>query len=141
MLQQDEKKKSFLRRLKFYGFGVVLGLALVYVLLIRGRDFGFWTPQNRVLEKIRKTELLFTNNAECMMQCLNISKGEIRKVIDSLGVVNFDQSNVHTSSCHIYMVEDKDRYEMQFLVESCDSTSTILNVSKTNAEKQSCDCD
>ena len=141
MLQQDEKRKSFYRRLKFYGFGVVLGLALVYALLIRGRDFGFWTPDNRVLDKLRHTELLFTNNAECMMQCLNVSKGEIKKVIDSLGVVNFDKGNVHTSECPIYMIEDKDKYEIEFLVSLCDSTSTILNVAKTNAEKPSCDCD
>src|SRR3972149_467530 len=141
MLEQQEKRKAFLRRLKFYGFGVVLGLALVYVLLLRGRDFGFWTPENRVLEKIRKTELLFTNNAECMMQCLNISRGEIKHIIDSTAIVNFDESNVHTAECPIYLLEDLDKYEVQFLVQSCDSTSTILNITKTGDEKQSCDCD
>lgn len=141
MLDKQEKRKAFLRRLKFYGFGFALGCVLVYVLLIKGRDFGFWTPQNRVLDKIRHTEVLYSSNAECMMQCLNISRAEIKKVIDSTGTVNFDESNVHTSECPIYLLEDPDRMELKLIIQSCDSSSTILDVSKTTGEKQSCDCD
>src|SRR5688572_10120653 len=115
MIDNQEKRKAFFGRLRFYVFGVALGCLLVYVLLFRGRSCTNWTPDNQILGKIRSNELLFTSNAECMMQCLNISRGEVKRIIDSLGVVNMDQSNVHITECPIYAIEDKEKYEVQLL--------------------------
>ncbi|MEW6469762.1 MAG: hypothetical protein AB1458_12600 [Bacteroidota bacterium] len=141
MLSDQEKKKAFYRRLRLYLFGVLLGCVLVYFLLIRNRDLGGWLPGNQIIGKIRSNELLFSSNAECMMQCLGITRGDIKKMIDSTATVNMKQSNVHISDCPIYALEDKDKYELSLLVQSCDSSATVLNVARTTEEKTSCDCD
>jgi hypothetical protein len=134
----ENNKSAFFRRLRLYLIGVGMGCILVYFLLMRGKSFDFWMPGNRVMENIQKSELTYSINAECMMQCMNFSRQEIRKVIDSTGTVNFDESNTK-ASCPIYIIEDKERFDLKLTLSVCDSVANLLFVEKIG-EKQSCDC-
>lgn len=137
MPDKEFEKKAFYRRLRLFGFGVILGCVLVYFLLIRGRNFSFWTPGNRVLEKLRLSEISYTQNAECMLQCLNVSKKEIRILLDSTGTVDFDSSNVH-GKCPIYIVRGKNE-DLTVTISSCDSTANVLDV-RHSSVKDTCRC-
>src|ERR1051326_2270659 len=138
MLEEKKDRSALYRRLRLYGFGVLLGVILSYFLLFRGRDLGFWTPGNRVLEKLRLSEIVYTENAECKLQCLNVSKGEIRKLFDSTEKVDLDSSNVH-GKCPIYIIRGKGDNDLKVTVSTCDSTANILEIKRTTV-KDTCHC-
>jgi hypothetical protein len=89
-----------------------------------------------VPDNVRKSDLVYTQNAECMMQCLNISKGEIRTVIDSTGYVEMDSSNLK-GKCPIYIIKSDD--DLRVTLSFCDSVANILDV-KHMSVKDSCRC-
>lgn len=135
-----EDKSKFYRRLKLFGIGVVLGCVLVYFLLIRGKDFGFWTPENRVLELLQKSELSFSQVADCQMQCMNVSENEVKEIFKS-GSVNFDESNVRTGNCPIYVVfKNTEKDKLKITVSACDSIANVLQIEKPGFQDK-CACE
>jgi hypothetical protein len=90
----------------------------------------------QVPEKLKKGNLVYTQNAECMMQCLNISKSEIRTLLDSTGHVDMDSSNLK-GKCPIYIIKDDN--DLKVTVSSCDSTANILDVKRTSVQ-DTCKC-
>jgi hypothetical protein len=136
----ENKTSAFLRRLRLYLMGVGLGCVLVYFLLLRGKNFDGWFPSKRVLDYLRKSELVYSYNTECWMNCMGISTEQIEKIIDSTGVVNFDESNTG-GKCPIYSIEDGERFKVKLTISVCDSVANVLALQPTEALTKPCECE
>lgn len=81
------------RRVRVYFVGVGLGCLLVYFFLIRGkgRDFGFWLPENRVIHEISESNMSYHPKATCELACFSLSHDSIPLWIKQCEV-NFSQS-------------------------------------------------
>jgi hypothetical protein len=89
----------------------------------------------KVPDSLKKGTLVYTQNAECMMQCLNISKSEVRMLIDSTGSVDKDSSNLK-GKCPIYIIKDDN--DLKVTVSACDSTTNVLDVRHTSGDTCKC---
>jgi hypothetical protein len=89
-----------------------------------------------VPDSLRKSDLVYTQNAECMMQCLNISKSEIRALLDSTGYVDMDSSNLK-GKCPIYIIKDDN--DIKVTVSACDASANILDVKRISVS-DTCKC-
>ena len=107
--------------------------------------FGFFTllfiscgdKSGQVLNGLNKNNIVYSNNAECMLNCLNVSKKEIRTLLDS-GIVDFDSSNTK-GKCPIYILKGRGDNDLKVTLSSCDSTTNILQVKRTSIA-DSCSC-
>src|SRR5947207_435284 len=112
-------------------FSVVI-VALFTLLFISCGD-----KSNKVLKSLSKNNIVYSNNAECMLNCLNVSKKEIRTLLDS-GSVDFDSSNMK-GKCPIYIIKGQGDNDLKVTVSACDSTTNILQVKRTSIQ-DSCSC-
>lgn len=114
------------RRLRIYGFGLVLGLMLAWAFFLRGRNtkaYTGWTPNNRILEEIRlDSSFQTTDKFWCEMDCIGFSSIELDKLLND-GEVKFNESQVKTWP-RVYRVEYKAK----------DKGVLVLDFSKTKAK-------
>jgi hypothetical protein len=138
LLNDKQDRGAFFRRLRLFGMGVVIGCVCVYFMLIRGKDLGFWTPGKRVLEKIHKSELVYTKKAECLMECLQVSKSEVESLFVSTGEVDFGKSQVH-QKCPLYIVNQKNS-DLEVSITTCDSVASVTEVKRTGNKSECSNC-
>lgn len=132
------KNADLYRRLRFYGFGFLLGL-LVVSILFRGRSCRM--PASAKLDELSHQYLEFTEHGACRMKCRNITEAEVRDVL-SKGKINYDKSNVHDKPCGTYAVEGKtaDGQNVRIVIADCDTTSRVVTAIDLQMENDSCDC-
>jgi hypothetical protein len=134
------KNADLYRRLRFYGFGFLLGCLLVSF-LFKGR--GCQMPGSAKLEELSYQHLEYTKHGECRMKCRNISEDEIKSVLKS-GKINYDKSNVHDTPCGTYAVEGNtaDGQKVRIVIADCDTISRVVTAIDLNHESDpdSCDC-
>lgn len=108
---------SLLRRFGYYLFGVALGSMLVYVMLIRDRDFPAWLPEDRVLEELSTDSIAIAKDLN-----INFSDSVLRaKIADA--EVHFKQSIVRNEPCREYQIETALEH-MRFKL--CDSIPELI---------------
>ncbi len=90
------------QRLNRFLFGFVLGLILV-VFFFGDRDWLGWTPNSKVLQRLRETKTEMTDYIVCRQNCIEISDDEILLMLD-MGKVRFKESEVHEEE-KMYIVE------------------------------------
>ncbi|UTW65016.1 hypothetical protein KFE94_10020 [bacterium SCSIO 12643] len=113
------------RRLRIYGFGLALGTILAWALFLRGRNtknYTAWTPNNRILEEIRLSDLEKTDAFWCQMKCYGFSSIEYDALVND-GNVNFRKSQVENWP-RMYQVE----------LETEDKGTLIIEYSKTEGK-------
>jgi hypothetical protein len=132
------------RRLRIYGFGLLLGLVMAWGLFLRGRNtknYTAWTPNNRILEEIRLDKTVLKTDAFwCEMKCYGFSSIEYDKLVND-GNVDFGKSQVENWP-RTYLVELETEDNGTLIIEyskSIDKHFTILEISKKGAQI-SCDC-
>jgi hypothetical protein len=91
----------------------------------------------KVLQKLRTGSVVYTSASECMLQCLNVSKKEVRTLLDS-GVVDFDSSNLKGKD-PIYYIKPSGDADLRIMVSSTDSNTNVL-VIKREGMKDTCRC-
>ena len=132
---------KFSRRIKLFLFGVIMGTLIVYISLIRGRDRDLlaWLPEERILQKLRDNDLIYTQQANCSMECANISKEEVQQILIN-GEVIFNKSQVKENPCPVYALEgEANERPLSILFASCEKETKVLNVIDLN-NKSTCDC-
>jgi hypothetical protein len=136
------KNSDLYRRLRFYGFGFLLGCLLVSV-IFKGRACRM--PSSVKLEELAYQHLELTKHGECRMKCRNITEDEIKAVLQS-GKINYDKSNVRDTPCGTYAVEGNtaDGQHVRIVIADCDTTSRVVTAIDLNqendSEKSDCDC-
>lgn len=133
------KDNDLMRRFKFYGFGVLLGLLAVSV-IYKGK--GCKMPGSLKMEELASQKLEFTSTGECTMLCRNITENEIIQVLKG-GNVNYDKSDVHAKPYPIYDVEGKTSSgkQLSIIIADIDTTSNMLSVVDLKQTIDTCNCD
>jgi hypothetical protein len=132
------KNADLYRRLRFYGFGFLLGCLLVSI-LFKGR--GCQMPGSAKLEELSYQKLELTQHGECRMKCRNISEAEIKALLKS-GKINYDKSEVRDKPCGTYAVEGKttDGQEVRVVIADCDTISRVVTAIDLKMENDTCKC-
>lgn len=125
------------KRIALYVVGFGIGCLFAYFTLFKGKNRGYWLPENRVKEKIAKSRLDFSSHVKCLMECNALSEETIMNILKN-GNINFQESQTHHTPCPIYIVEGT---SAKITCNSCDSTTQIINVEMTTKEDaKPCNC-
>lgn len=132
------KNSDLFRRLRFYGFGFLLGI-LAVSLIYKGK--GCQMPGSAKLEELSYQKLELTQHGECRMNCRGISLAEIKDVLKT-GKINYDKSEVRAEPCGKYAVEGntKDGQNIRIIIADCDTISKLVTAIDLKLENDTCDC-
>lgn len=128
------------RRFKLFFIGMFLGtLAVILFFGDRLELFSSWMPNERVLLRLRQTELKMTEHARCLMDCYKIERKHIDKIMNA-GDVDFKNSKPQEDPL-IYIVKQSENNfgEFSLTFAARDSTSTIISADRVDL-KVECDC-
>lgn len=138
------KHSDLIRRLKLYGFGLLLGV-LVVSFIYKGK--GCQMPGSAKLEELGWQKLEYSKHAACRMECRHITESEIRELLgkgESLGKgkVNYDKSQVHDKPCPSYAIEGTTTSgkKLRIVIADCDTISRVVTAIDLKMENDSCDC-
>lgn len=109
---------KLLHRLKFFLFGVLLGSGIVYMLLIKDRDFPAWLPGDRVIEEMLSYDLTVADSV-----LLPFADSLLAGHIGQSDVL-FKESTVRDQKCRTYQLESS-AHRMR--VQLCDSVATVVH--------------
>lgn len=129
-------------RIRLYLFGFLVGCVMVYFVLFKGRNRGYWLPENRVKEQLMKGNLVFTEHAKCRMTCRGISEEEVKEILKN-GSVNFSESHPHDTPCPSYALEGTmaDKQNVRIVFSSCDTTTTkVVTTIDLGSKQDTCNC-
>ena len=144
-----KKNSDLFRRLKLYGFGVLLGSLIVSV-VYKGK--GCQLPSAAKMEELGWQKLEYTKQTICKMNCTNINESEILELLGTgksagKGKVNYDKSEVHNKPYPKYTIEgiSSTGKNISFVIADCDTISKVisaieLNNKRNNIQNDSCDC-
>jgi hypothetical protein len=130
---------DFLRRLKFYGFGFLLGIMIVYGV--------FGSRSCTTANEMKMQELLFQNmrlsqKAECKLKCLKKNVPLLKLELKQFEV-NYDLTKVHAEPCGEYYVQPKKEhvndYNYRLIIYDCDTISRIDDISVSGGANCNCD--
>lgn len=111
------------KRFFYFFIGLTIGIVFIYFVLMRGKDFDFWMPGERVKTELTARTLNFTEKANCQLTCVGLNPDSLQGVINS-SKVNFKKSKVHEKPCKVYILElSETTTEMEFSV--CDTIVTL----------------
>lgn len=139
------KNSDLYRRLKFYGFGLVLGIVLVASVLNKNK--GCQLPSSAKLEELGWQKLEYTKHGTCRMECRHITEAEIRELLGTgatqgKGKVNFDKSEVHDKPFPTYAIEGTTTSgkSLRIVIADCDTISRVVTAIDLKMENDSCEC-
>lgn len=123
-------------RIRVYMVGLLIGCVLVYFMLIKDKNRGYWLPENRVKEQVRKSRIIFSEHAKCILTCKGVSEEEAKDILKN-GDINFRESDTRRTPCPSYIFEGKD---VKIICTACDSISEIINVIGLHEKQDTCHC-
>jgi hypothetical protein len=133
------------KRLVFFILGTVAGSVLVYFILIKGKKFPAWLPEDRVKDQIQGTRIELTPKATCIINCINSTPQEIGGVIAD-GEVMFSKSDTRKKPYPIYRIEGKTTTGVSLAVFTETNSKTqitkVINIDlNEKSQLQKCSCD
>jgi hypothetical protein len=120
---------DFLKRLRLYGFGFLLGIMIVYGV--------FGSRSCTTANEMKMQELLFQNmrisdKALCKLKCLKKNVPLLKLELKQFEV-NYDLTKVHEKPCGEYYLQPKEKYASNYnyrlVVYDCDTISRIDDIS------------
>ena len=124
------------RRLRTYFLGFIIGIILVVFLYSDKYDIIVgWTPEKRVLKRLRLTEKVISDSMQCILDCNNFIDRDWEFLYDD-GDVSFAEAR--SKPYPIYSVSIKnDSISLRFLAK--DSLSVLIGFKSLQA--QNCNCE
>lgn len=139
------KNSDLFRRLKFYGFGLVLGFILVGSVLTKNK--GCQMPNSSKMEELGWQKLEYSKHGACRMECRHITEAEIRELLgtgatEGKGKVNYDKSDVHDKPFPSYAIEGTTASgkNLRIVIADCDTISRVVTAIDLKMENDSCEC-
>ena len=108
---------TFFQRFGYFAFGLGMGCILVYILLIRNREFPAWTPEGRVLEELTMDTIFISPDLN-----FQITDSVLRSKVKHSEVL-FRESIVRNKPCREYQLDSK---QERMRVSICDSIRTLV---------------
>jgi hypothetical protein len=125
-------------RIKIYLFGFIIGIILVIFLYGDKYDIIVgWTPEKRVLKRLKLTEKIISDSMQCILDCNNF-KDEDWKLLYKIGDVSFAEAR--KKPFPIYSVDvktDSNIFHLRFLAK--DSLSVLIGFE--SKVSNSCNCE
>lgn len=122
-----KEDNRFLRRLAFFGIGVVLGVVISYFLLWRGRHFPAVWPEGIVLERLGRATYKPGPTSDSLMNCLQLDTARFRLGL-SQSEVRFRRSLPRHKPCPVYALRHPALPTCLLMVQSCDSTYSFFGL-------------
>ncbi len=130
---------NFLQRLKRFMIGFGIGLILVYFFFSDRLDLlTSWLPNERVMERLRQTELLLPDSMLCRLNCHHLDSARVADLLID-GDVSFSTSLTRQEP-KLYKVDFMQHeipVRLSFLC--TDSTSAVVDVLSLK-KLQPCNC-
>lgn len=128
---------NFKQRLKFYLFGFILGLGMVYVFFGEDR-VNAWLPGNRIISHLQGVPITLSEQAQCQMACMGLTLDSVKTSLPNADP-NLDQSDIRGKECPIYHIEfqNTDNKDFGIKIESCKENAVILSIEMDGI---SCNC-
>lgn len=118
-------------RVKFYGFGFVLGILVLSMLLNKkcSNSFGFLNPKKMKMEELQKQIFKVRPMAKCQLTQLKMTEQDL-KIVFEKSKINYDRSDMTAKPHGIYIVEGSlnDGKKMTCRVIDNDATSEITDI-------------
>lgn len=126
------------RRFRIFFIGIAIGIVLAYA-FFGDREFD-WTPNDRVLLRLRSQPLVTNSKIDCQLNCLGITEADIKLLLDS-GDVNFSGSEPRREPYPIYLIEGelKKAGQVGLKFEGEDTIATNL-MEIVSPDLERCDC-
>jgi len=123
------------RRFSLYLLGVGLGV-IVSMFFFGDRDLDFsYFPNARTIKHLRGQEFAVADQALCQLKCVGFTSSSFEKIFNSIELdVDFGASDV-SGQCRTYVIEVEDQQFSKFIMNDCDSLTTLLSV-----DVSSCEC-
>lgn len=133
------KNADLYRRLRFYGFGFLLGLLAVSV-IYKGR--GCKMPNSVKLEELSAQKMEYSAKSDCLIKCLNLTEGELKQILKS-GKVNYDVSEVHAKPYATYAVDGvtSTGSKYRITIADADTVSQVIAIVDLKSTTNSCNCE
>jgi hypothetical protein len=133
------KDNDLWRRLRFYGFGLLMGCLLVSV-ITKGKACQM--PGTLKMEKLNSQALKLTPGASHWMNCMGISLEDMKQLLKQ-GDVNFGKSEVHSTPCPTYAIDSKTKagQHIRLVVADCADTTKIICGFNLDSEHATCKCE
>lgn len=130
---------NFFQRLKRYLLGVALGIVLVLFFFNDRIDlFTSWMPNERVLERLRQTDLVIPDSVECRLNCHQLDSAAISGLL-SEGDVNFAKSFTNQEPKLYKVAFEQHEIPVRLTFACTDSTSAVVEVLSLEG-LQTCNC-
>lgn len=123
---------TFLRRLKLYGIGFLLGLGIVYA-IFGSRSCA--SPGEIKLNELVTQYTTIGEKAKCKMECMHMPEMLLKLYLRHFKI-NYDNSEVRAVPCGIYFVEPreefKSKYQFKLVMYDCDTITRIDDIQLTS---------
>lgn len=131
------KNSDLFRRLRFYGFGFMMGI-LIVIYVYKGK--GCQLPGSRKLSELAYQKLELTKHGECRMKCGGITEADIKEILKT-GKINYDKSDVQDTRHGTYAIEGlaSNKQILGIVVADIDTISSLLEINMA-IERDTCDC-
>jgi hypothetical protein len=132
------KDRDLWRRLRFYGFGLLMGCGLVSV-ITKGKACQM--PGTVKLEELNSKIISFSKEGICWIECIKISTDDIKLALKN-GDVNYSKSEVHARPYPTYAVDGytKTGQHLRILIANLADTSRITKILNLSSANESCHC-
>ncbi|WP_299520377.1 hypothetical protein [Winogradskyella sp.] len=123
---------KFTQRLAYYLSGFAIGL-IILMFFLNGKnascDYG---PNARTVKNISAKPIAYSNPARDFVNKNSIDSMTVVNLI-KFGSVDFSKSNTKLDSCKIYHVNNSyQKWDIELVIENCDSISKILKINYLN---------
>ncbi len=124
------------RRFGIFFFGVLLGVLFIrYAFPGRFTEYTqYFSLDYRVIYHLKQDTIYISNEAQCLMVCLDVNQDEVLDVLEG-GEVNFELSEKDAKPCKLYLVEKE---EIKAFFELCEDKVKLKNFS---LGEDTCNCD
>jgi hypothetical protein len=129
---------TFWRRLRLYGTGFLIGLAIVYAM------FGTRScvsPNEMKMQELVFQKFEWSAAAICKMKCIRRNEALVKIELRHFEV-DYDASDVHKKPCGVYLVVPKKGFEAghpyRLLIHDCDTVTRVTDLQLLSPD--SCRC-
>lgn len=131
---------ALLKRLGYYLIGVVLGSIMVWV-FFGDRDIQCsYFPNDRVLADLRKKEISFSKDAQCLWDCYDLDSTAYHYIFNN-AQIDFEKSQTRDTAAKVYYLETGE-FSPAFAieVENRDSSAEVISFLYGGEEEMDCGC-
>lgn len=129
---------NFKQRLKYYAFGLLLGIMVVYGM------FGTrscTTPNEVKMQQLVFQYFEFSDKAKCKLKCMHKNEALLKMELRHFEV-NYDLTSVHKEPCGEYFIQPKQQYDSLYnynlVIYDCDTISRINDINIVSGNTCTC---